>query len=155
MTGTQNHEGLSGVAAAVDYVDAIGGKIAQAINRREQLRTAMTAIRKYEQGLSRHLLEGLAQRPRFRVLGVRDLAHLDERVPTISITAKDVTPRHMAEHLAARQMYAWAGNSYALEVSERLGLEPLGFLRLGMVHYNTFEEIDKVLRALDELPRAA
>ncbi len=152
MTGTQNHEGLAGVAAAIDYLDALGGQVARSSDRREQLRTAMTAIRQYEQGLSRRLLEGLADRPRFRVLGLRDLARLDERVPTLSITAKDATPRQIAEHLAARQIYAWSGNSYALEVSQRLGLEPQGFLRLGMMHYNTATEIEAVLQALDELP---
>jgi selenocysteine lyase/cysteine desulfurase len=109
----------------------------------------MLAIRSYEQTLSKHLLAGLAQRPRFRVLGVRDFNRLNERVPTISITAKDTTPQKMAAHLANKQIYAWAGNSYALEVSEQLRLEPNGFLRLGLVHYNTTREIDMLLTALD------
>ena len=136
MTGTQNHEGLAGVAAAVAYLRSIG----------------MHVIREYEQTLSRRLLEGLAERPRFRVLGVRDLDRLNERVPTVSITARDVTPQQIAEHLSRRHIYAWAGNSYALEVSQRLGLEPHGFLRIGLVHYNTPAEIDELLRALDEMP---
>ncbi len=117
------------------------------------LQRAMAAIRTHEQTLSRRLLAGLAERPRFQVWGVRDLARLDERVPTIAITGRDAAPRAIAEHLAARQIYVWSGNMYAQEVSERLGLEAHGgFVRLGMVHYNTAEEIDAVLRALDELP---
>jgi selenocysteine lyase/cysteine desulfurase len=57
----------------------------------------------------------------------------------------------MAAHLASKQIYCWAGNSYALEVSEQLGLEPAGFLRLGLVHYNTTDEIDTLLQALDAM----
>ena len=112
----------------------------------------MAAIQQYELTLSKHLLTGLAERPRFRVLGVRDVNRLNERVPTISITAKDASPQAMAKHLASQQIYAWAGNSYALEVSEQLGLEPAGFLRLGLVHYNLVSEIDGLLKVLDALP---
>jgi cysteine desulfurase family protein (TIGR01976 family) len=150
MTGTQNHEGLAGVVAAVEYL----ADLAPPGDRRARLRQAMIDIQSYEQTLSRHLLTGLAQRPRFHVLGVRDVSRLKERVPTISITAQDASPQQMAAHLAGQQIYAWAGNSYALEVSEQLGLEPNGFLRLGLVHYNTIGEIDALLRALDELPGA-
>jgi cysteine desulfurase family protein (TIGR01976 family) len=150
MTGTQNHEGLAGVAAAVDYLADLADSNP---NRRARLRQAMSAIQNYEQTLSKHLLAGLAQRPRFRVLGVRDVARLKERVPTISITAKDQSPQQMCEYLASKQIYSWAGNSYALEVSEQLGLEASGgFLRLGLVHYNTTGEINTLLQVLDEMP---
>jgi selenocysteine lyase/cysteine desulfurase len=87
------------------------------------------------------------------VWGVREESRVGERVPTIAITAGDVAPKAIAEHLAARQIYVWSGNMYALELTERLGLESQGgFVRLGMVHYNTINEIDAVLGALDELP---
>jgi cysteine desulfurase family protein (TIGR01976 family) len=143
MTGTQNHEGLAGVAAAIDYLTSITGN----------LRQSMAAIRAHEQTLSRRLLAGLANRQRFQVWGVRDLGRLDRRVPTIAITATGMSPHAIAEHLAAQQIYVWSGNMYALEVAERLGLEAQGgFVRLGMVHYNTAAEVDAVLGALDELP---
>ena len=148
MTGTQNHECLAGVVAAVDYLADLAPP---SVNRRTRIVQAMSAIRDYEKTLSEHLLNGLAARPRFRVLGIRDPKRVAERAPTISITAKDAAPQRIAEHLASRQIFAWAGNSYALEVSEQLGLEPGGFLRVGMVHYNTPAEIDRVLAALDEL----
>ncbi len=152
MTGTQNHEGLAGVAAAIGYLESIGAHLAPASKPQQQLHAAMNAIRAHEQSLSRRLLAGLAERPRFRVWGVRDPNRLDERVPTIAITARDVLPHALAEHLAARQIYVWSGNMYAQELSERLGLEETGgFVRLGMVHYNTPEEVDAVLRALDQL----
>jgi cysteine desulfurase family protein (TIGR01976 family) len=148
MTGTQNHEGLAGVAAAISYLADLAPPNA---NRRVRLKAALTSIQAYEKTLSEHLLRGLAERPHFRVLGIRDPKRVAERVPTVSITAKDVTPQALAAHLARRQIYSWAGNSYALEVSEQLGLEPAGFLRLGLVHYNSIAEIDSVLKALDEL----
>ncbi len=155
MTGTQNHEGLAGVAAAVDYLASLSplppGVGPAVRDRRQCLRQAMVGIQSYEQTLSRHLLTGLGERPRFRILGVRELARLSERAPTISITAADRSPQQIAKYLASKQIYCWAGNSYALEVSEQLGLEPAGFLRLGLVHYNTTDEIDTLLQALDAM----
>jgi cysteine desulfurase family protein (TIGR01976 family) len=149
MTGTQNHEGLAGVPAAVDYLADLG----TGATRRVRLRTALEAIRTYERELARRLLAGLAERPRFRVLGITRPEALDRRVPTVALTAADRSPEEMARHLARREIYAWNGNMYALELTERLGLEGRGgFLRLGIVHYNTVEEVDRTLRALDELP---
>ncbi|MBM3995763.1 MAG: cysteine desulfurase-like protein [Planctomycetes bacterium] len=157
MTGTQNHEGLAGVAAAIAYLADLSplpsGEGPGVSGRRERLRTAMTAIRDYEQRLSRHLLTGLVARTRFHVLGIRDVDRLNERVPTVSVTAENASPQQMAKYLASKHIYSWAGNSYALEVSEQLGLEPSGFLRLGLVHYNTVEEIDRLLAHLDAMPK--
>jgi len=113
----------------------------------------MSAIQEYERTLSQRLLSSLAARPRFTVWGVRNVNQLHRRVPTIAITDAYLSPQELAEFLAARHIYVWSGNMYALEVSERLGLEARGgFVRLGMVHYNTFEEIDRLLAVLDELP---
>ena len=142
MTGTQNHEGLAGVAAAVDYLAGVAGG----------LRAGMSAIRAYERELAGRLLAGLAERKRFKVWGITEPARLDQRVPTISITAADRSPADIALHLAARDIYVWNGNMYALELSERLGLEDTGgLLRIGLVHYNTAAEVDRLLGALGEL----
>jgi selenocysteine lyase/cysteine desulfurase len=159
MTGTQNHEGLAGVAAAVDYLAEIGAAHPDLpadppslSGRRLQLRRAMAAIQAYEGELGKRLLAGLVQRPRFKVSGITAPDRLAWRVPTVSVTLPGRTPADMAAHLAARQIYVWDGNLYALSLSERLGLEPHGgFLRLGLVHYNTGAEIDRLLAALDEL----
>jgi cysteine desulfurase family protein (TIGR01976 family) len=159
MTGTQNHEGLAGVTAAVDYLAAIAATSPSSqaapsslLGRRLRLRAALTAIQAYELGLGRKLLEALADRPHFKVLGITDQNQFSSRVPTIAITRKDRTPAEMAQHLAAREIYAWNGNMYALALSERLGLEQHGgFLRLALIHYNTSEEIDRLVQALDEL----
>jgi cysteine desulfurase family protein (TIGR01976 family) len=150
MTGTQNHEGLAGVAAAVEYLAEIGA--AAGADRRLRLRSAMHAIREYESGLARRLLTGLAERPRFHVWGVVKPDQIAWRAPTVALTAEGRAPEQMAEHLAAHEIYSWAGNMYALELSERLGREERGgFLRLGLAHYNTAEEVDRTLAALDEL----
>ena len=135
MTGTQNHEGIAGTLAAVEYLKTIG----------------MSAIREHEQTLARRLLDGLASRPRFRIHGL-GVDRLDERVPTIAITDRHVKPNQIAEHLAGYEIYVWSGNNYALELSQRLGREPDGFVRLGLVHYNTAVEVDALLEALDRLP---
>lgn len=152
MTGTQNHEGIAGVAAAVEYLASLSPQGA-GTGKKARLHDSMKQIQQYEQTLSQRLLQGLTDRPRFRVWGVRDVKRLNERVPTIAITCKDVPPAKLAAYLASKQIYCWAGNMYALEIAERLGLESAGgFVRLGMVHYNTPREIDRVLQVLDELP---
>lgn len=160
MTGTQNHEGLAGVAAAVDYLAEVAGKLPipqtplfpSLTGRCRQLHAGLTAVRAYEAQLAGKLLEALADRPGFKVWGITEAARLAWRVPTISITMKQRTPEEIARHLAAREIYVWNGNMYALALTERLGLEEKGgLLRIGLVHYNTPEEIDRLLRALDEL----
>jgi cysteine desulfurase family protein (TIGR01976 family) len=151
MTGTPNHEGIAGVGAAIEYLASLAGRASD--GTRARLTQAMTTIQQYEQTLSRHLLAGLAERPRFRVWGVRDLTKLNQRVPTIAITCKDVPPQKLSEYLASKQIYTWAGNMYAIEVCEQLSLETTGgIVRLGLVHYNTTDEIVRLLQTLDALP---
>lgn len=158
MTGTQNHEGLAGVAAAVSYLADIGDACpdSQAAFRsfggqRVLVHAGLAAIREYETRLGRRLLAALAERPRVTVWGITDPARLAERVPTISITLADRPASDLAAHLAQRGIYAWNGNVYALALSERLGLESRGgFLRLGLIHYNTDAEVDRLIQALDD-----
>jgi cysteine desulfurase family protein (TIGR01976 family) len=158
MTGTQNHEGLAGVVAAIDYLadlgtrDPLPGVIPATLSgRRRQLRAAMMMIQHYEASLSRRLLQLLAERPRFKVWGICAPDALSRRVPTVSITVADRSAEQLAEHLAARDIFVWSGNMYALALTERLGLEKQGgLLRIGLVHYNTADEIDRVMAALDE-----
>jgi cysteine desulfurase family protein (TIGR01976 family) len=159
MTGTQNHEGLAGVAAAVEYLAGIGAICPEhhaafpgMAGRRRHVHAGLAAIREYESRLGGKLLAALVERPSFKVLGITDPARLAERVPTISVTHAQRSPRELAEHLAKRHIYAWNGNMYALNLSERLGLEGRGgFLRLGVIHYNTDEEITRLIKALDEV----
>jgi cysteine desulfurase family protein (TIGR01976 family) len=152
MTGTQNHEGLAGVAAAVDYLHDLGVHAGHHGDRRATLRAALSAIQAYEAELGGQLLAGLAQLPRYRVWGITAPGRLAERVPTVSVTAAGTSPQTLARQLAARDVYTWNGNLYAVNLSERLGLETQGgFLRLGLVHYNTHEEVERVLAMLTTL----
>jgi cysteine desulfurase family protein (TIGR01976 family) len=147
MTGTQNHEGIAGVAAAVDYLASLG----EGSTRRARLVSAMTAIRQHETALVARLLTGLVRRPACRVWGLTSEADLPRRAPTVAITHARKDPAALAGHLAQREIYVWHGNFYALELTERLGVEEQGGLvRLGLVHYNTADEVDRTLAALDE-----
>jgi selenocysteine lyase/cysteine desulfurase len=158
MTGTQNHEGLAGVAAAVEYLAALDAgsdfdhQFPTMTGRRLRLHANLAAIQDYEAGLAKQLLAGLAQRPRFKVWGITRPDQITGRVPTVSITDAKLTPLQLAEHLARHEVYVWNGNLYALNLSERLDLEQRGgFVRLGLVHYNTAAEIERVLQVLDAL----
>jgi len=149
MTGTQNHEGIAGTLAAIDYLAGLGPPGG---DRRSRLVEAMARIRQYEKGLARRFLEGLAARPRYRVHGVKALDRLDDRVPTFGITCADHPASDLAEHLARHEVFAWAGHFYAVELIERLGLRDAGgVLRVGLVHYNTADEVDYLLAVLDRL----
>jgi cysteine desulfurase family protein (TIGR01976 family) len=152
MTGTQPHESLAGTAAAVDYLANLGRKCAsKARSPREALQAAFAAIHAHEQMLSQRMLAGLKTLTDYRVWGITDPARLDERVPTFSLTHSRFTPKELAEKLAAEGMYAWCGNHYGLPFCEAAGLEPHGTLRIGFLHYNTVEEADRVLAALQRI----
>lgn len=148
MTGTPNFEGIAGTRAAIDYLTSLG----EGSDRRSRLCSAFERIAGYERGLSRHLLTELARFPDVRVLGITDLARLNDRVPTVSFTDRRHNPSVIAEHLAKRGVFVWNGNMYALSLSESLGLEPHGMVRVGLLHYNTADEIDRLIDALKELP---
>jgi selenocysteine lyase/cysteine desulfurase len=159
MTGTQNHEGLAGFVGAMDYLAEIGAAYPEhqrsfpgLSGQRLLLRAALLAIQTYEQDLAARLLQGLAERPQFTVWGIADPGRVAQRVPTISITHARLDPLRVAQHLAQHDIFAWHGNLYALELTKRLGLEDRGgFVRLGLLHYNTKEEIDTLLHTLDML----
>ncbi|MFO0841974.1 MAG: aminotransferase class V-fold PLP-dependent enzyme [Gemmataceae bacterium] len=112
----------------------------------------MTAVREYETRLVRKLLAGLRDRPAWRVWGLRRDEDLPRRTPTLGLTHSTLPAQRVVEHLAAQEIYAWAGNFYAVELAEALGVEAGGgFVRLGLVHYNTEDEVERTLAALDEL----
>lgn len=155
-TGTQNHEGLAGVTAAIEYLVELGRRVKpDVIVRRAALLASMEAIRRYERGLLEQLLKGLLTLPGVTVYGLTDLARGD-RTPTIALRLARHSPAALATYLGERGMFTWAGNYYAVNLTERLGVESSGgMLRLGLVHYNTAEEIDRVLEALRGLARGA
>lgn len=152
MTGTQNHEGIAGLLAAIDYLAELGRQFAPpAATRREALASAFRQIGEYERQLCRQLVIGLSELRQVRVFGIVDPTQFERRVPTVSITHGKRSTVEVVDHLAARGIFAWRGNFYALELTESLGLEPDGLVRLGLLHYNTSDEVDRLLAALAEL----
>ncbi len=147
MTGTQNHECIAGTTAAIDYIAELGDE-ANSTPRRHALEKAYRDIRAYEQSLLAQLLGGLQEIPELKIWGITDPANLGDRLPTVSITHRTMTPRALAEHLASQGIFVWHGNYYALPLTERIGVEPDGMVRIGLVHYNTADEIERLLAAL-------
>ncbi len=161
-TGTQNHEGIAGVLGAIEYFEWIGrefgGDYAEGLReegysgRRLELKKAMTAIRAYEFELSRALLAALEAVPGIRIYGLTDPRRLEERVATFSFRLKDLHPRAVAEKLAKENIYVWDGNYYAINVTERLGVEESGgMVRVGAAHYNTLDEAQRLKETLIRL----
>jgi selenocysteine lyase/cysteine desulfurase len=102
--------------------------------------------------LSRALIEGLSSIKGLHIWGITDLDQLDRRVPTVSFTLDGWRPRDVAAALDQAGIYVWDGNYYALAVTERLGLEDKGgMVRVGAVHYNTLEEVTKLVAAVKNL----
>ena len=153
MTGTQNHEGIAGALAAVNYLADLGCylKGEEELARRTALEISFAAIEEYETELARQLLEGLNAIEEIKVWGISDLDRLGERVPTVSITHDNLTAAQLAERLGQQGIFAWHGNYYALEFTESLGLEPAGMLRIGLVHYNTAEEVERLRQCLVDI----
>lgn len=159
-TGTQNHECIAGLLGTLEYLAGLGRTHADRHRerftgmegRRLDLHAAMAAIQDYERTLAARLLAGLREIPGVRVYGLTQAEDLPRRVPTIMLTAEGWSPRDLAEQLGARGIFVWDGNYYALNLMERLGLEEHGgALRIGAAHYNTPEEIDRVIAALREI----
>jgi len=117
--------------------------------RRLELKKGMATIHAYELELGRALLSALGSIPGLRIYGLTDENRLADRVATFSFRLKDLHPRSVAEKLAQDSIYVWDGNYYALNVSERLGVEENGgMVRVGAAHYNTLEEVERLKEAL-------
>lgn len=162
-TGTQNHEGLAGLTAALDYLDELGRRYSPdnapqpedgRKGRRQALLNAMHTIKRYERWMAEHLVLGLLEIPGVKFYGIRETPRFDCRTPTVAIRLGDAHPRAVAEYLGHNGIFVWDGNYYALSVTERLGVEESGgMVRIGLAHYNTVQEIDRLLAALRQYPR--
>ncbi len=158
-TGTQNHEGIAGVLGAIEYFEWVGKEFGSEQNevlsdssyqgRGMELKQAMAVIHAHEIKLSQALLNALQSVPSLKIYGLSDASRLEERVSTYSFRLKDLPPRFIAEKLAQEGIYVWDGNYYALNVTEQLGLENKGgMVRVGAVHYNTLQEVERLKNAL-------
>lgn len=153
MTGTQNHECIMGTKAAVDYLARLGRKRSGdvSLGRRASLKEAYSAIRAYERQLSDRLLDGLSELPEIKVWGITEPENRHLRLPTVSISHSRFKSEVLARELGERGVYVWHGNYYALPLTERIGVEPDGMVRIGLVHYNTAEEVDYLITQLKAL----
>ena len=158
-TGTGNFEGFAGARAAVEYIAEVGrrfgiefqGMFPGMTGRRLEAHAGMAAIRAYEMPLFGRLLDGLETIPGAKVWGITDRPRFDERTPTAAVTFAGVTPEAVATELGDRGIATWWGDFYAMGLIERLGLAPEGVLRIGLAHYNTAAEVDRLLDELRDI----
>jgi selenocysteine lyase/cysteine desulfurase len=154
-TGTQNHEAMAGLVGTFGYLEWLGRTYGDGVYsgyrspRAGVLHAAMRAAHAHEDELKQRMLEGLLALPAARIYGITDKGQWAERVPTFAIRMGDEHPLATAQKLAERGICVWAGNYYALNLTERLGVESSGgMLRIGAAHYNTNEEVDYLLDCL-------
>jgi cysteine desulfurase family protein (TIGR01976 family) len=153
-TGTPQTELLAGLAAAAGYLAWLGDRTGATGSLADRIAGAYAAASGYEMDLAQQLIDGLQQIPGVKVQGITNARLRDRRVPTVSITHAGHRNSALARALAAQGINVWSGHNYALEVARRLGLdETEGVLRIGLAHYNTSGEIERIVAALGALLR--
>jgi cysteine desulfurase family protein (TIGR01976 family) len=155
-TGTQVQELIAGIAAAVDYIAEVGRHgDSSDTTRRNALAAAYRTTVAHETRLISRLIDGLQTIPGVHIYGITDPKRFGERCSTLSLRIGNHHPTAIATFLGERGMFTWDGNYYALNLTERLGIELQGgLLRIGLVHYNTMDEVERLLAALREFSRA-
>lgn len=159
--GTLNHECIAGITACVEYIADIG-RLSQSsrhsnggdskLSRRAAIESAYAAIHEHERGLLERMMSGLKQIPALKIYGITDPARFNERCATFAVRVDGFTPLELATQLGERGFFTWDGNYYAINVTEHFGVEKSGgFLRIGLVHYNTAGEVDRFLIALRDI----
>ena len=158
QTGTGNFEGYAGAGAAVEYIADLGSRYGDAnegASRRDRVLAGMQAIRAYELDLYRHLAARLQAIEGVRIFGLTAEEDMERRTPTAAITIEGVAPRAAAEALGDAGIAVWDGDFYATGLMERLGLAPAGVVRIGLTHYNTRSEVDRLADELAAISAAA
>src|ERR1700730_16637424 len=162
--GTLNHECIAGIAACVEYFADLGRRVlessgaarlgrprseARQITRRAAIEAAYEAIHEHERALLEKMIAGLLKIPALKIYGITDPARFHERCATLAVRIANHTPLELATKLGERGFFTWDGNYYALNLTEHLDVEKSGgFLRIGLVHYNTIDEVERLLAAL-------
>jgi cysteine desulfurase family protein (TIGR01976 family) len=160
--GTLNHECIAGIKACVDYWEELGRRAEEAhapsqpqVPRRSAILAAHQAIHLHERKMTETMIAGLLAIPELKLYGITDPRRFDHRCSTFAIRIASHTPLELATKLGDRGFFTWDGNYYALNLTEQLDVERLGgFLRIGLVHYNTIEEVERLLAALREIVAA-
>ncbi len=151
--GTLNHECIAGITACVEYIAELGRHNgAELAPRRAAIEIAYELIHQHERALLERAVAGLKKIPGLKIYGITDPARFVERCGTLAIRIEGHSPSELANQLNQRGFFTWDGNYYAINLTERLGVEKSGgFLRIGLIHYNTIEEVDGLLAALREI----
>jgi cysteine desulfurase family protein (TIGR01976 family) len=154
--GTLNHECIAGIEACVEYIADLGRKVHPEVStRRAAIETAYSAIHEHERGLLERMMDGLKAIPGLKIYGITDPSRFNERCTTFAVRVEGHTPLELATKLGDRGFFTWDGNYYALNLTEHLNVEKSGgFLRIGLVHYNTIDEVDRLLEALRQIAGA-
>ncbi|HEY4767236.1 MAG TPA: cysteine desulfurase-like protein [Candidatus Sulfotelmatobacter sp.] len=168
--GTLNHECIAGIAACVEYIAGLGRHAAgtggdrrlggpssearplPASERRAAIEAAYEAIHEHERALLERMIAGMRNVSGLKIYGITNPARFQERCGTLAVRIANHTPLELAVKLGERGFFTWDGNYYALNLTEHLDVEKSGgFLRIGLVHYNTHDEVDRLLAALREI----
>jgi cysteine desulfurase family protein (TIGR01976 family) len=151
--GTLNHECIAGITACVDYIADIGRRARPEVTtRRAAIEAAYEVTHDHERALLERAITGLRKIPGLKIYGIIDPARFDQRCATLAVRIEGHTPLELANKLGDRGFFTWDGNYYALNLTEQLGVETSGgFLRIGLVHYNTADEVDRLLMSLREI----
>jgi cysteine desulfurase family protein (TIGR01976 family) len=151
--GTLNHECIAGIKACVDYWEELGRRVApSATDRRAAILAAHEAIHAHERAMMEKMIAGLLAIPALKLYGISDPRRFDDRCATLAVRVDGFTPLELATMLGDRGFYTWDGNYYAVNVTDQLNVESTGgFLRIGLVHYNTMDEVERMLAAMREI----
>ncbi|MFD2205895.1 cysteine desulfurase-like protein [Kiloniella antarctica] len=148
--GTPQFELLAGLSATVDYFEGLGRGTSASENRRDLIAAAYKASRDYEEPLTNTLIGGLQQIPGISIVGITNPNRVHQRVPTVSIRHDYINPTDIAKSLSDKGIYVWHGHNYAYEPTRFLGIpEDEGVVRIGLAHYNTEAEVNRVVEAID------
>ena len=150
--GTPQVELLAGLCATIDYFADLGKELGAPGSKRAQIAAAYAASRAHEEPLARRLIDGLSQIRGLKVFGITNPNRMHERVPTVSVRIGGHKPEDLARGLGGQGIFVWHGHNYAYEPSRQLGL-PLdeGVVRIGLAHYNTEAEVDRITASLSAL----
>jgi cysteine desulfurase family protein (TIGR01976 family) len=165
--GTLNHECIAGIKACVDYWEELGRRVETGlapsqterpakppVSRRAAILAAHEAIHPHERAMMEKMIAGLLAIPGLKLYGISDPRRFEHRCATLVVRVEGFTPLELATKLGDRGFFTWDGNYYALNVTEQLDVEHRGgFLRIGLVHYNTMEEVERMLAALREIAK--
>lgn len=147
--GTSQTELFAGLAACADYLAWLGERTGATGDRRARIAGAYAAASAYEMPLAQTLIDALAALPGVTIHGITNPNRMFERVPTVSISLAGHRNADLAQALADQDINVWSGHNYAVELVRQLGLDEAdGVLRIGLAHYNTLDEVERVAEAL-------